>query len=57
VLPAFGVVNFALSGLLIVGFAQFLAGGTERLPKRPRLFNDISVPLPGDATIDPAPAV
>jgi NADH-quinone oxidoreductase subunit H len=57
VLPVFALVNFALAGLLIVGFAKFLAGGAERLPKRPRLFHDINVPLPGEAAADPAPAV
>ena len=50
VLPIFGVVNFALAGALIFGFAKIMTRTMERFPKRPRLVADIDVPLPEPTT-------
>ena len=50
VLPIFGVVNFALAGALIFGFARIMTRTMERFPKRPRLVADIDVPLPEPTT-------
>jgi hypothetical protein len=41
---------------MIVGWAKVMAGQFERLPKRPRLFSDINVPLPGETAAEAAPA-
>jgi NADH-quinone oxidoreductase subunit H len=43
VLPIFSAVNLALAVILVVGWARLLAVRFEELPKRPRLFSDISV--------------
>ncbi|MCI0777051.1 MAG: NADH-quinone oxidoreductase subunit NuoH [Chloroflexi bacterium] len=51
VLPIFGVVNFALAGALIAGFAKLMTRNMERFPKRPRLVPDIDVPLPEPSTV------
>lgn len=51
VLPIFGVVNFALAGALIAGFAKLMTRDMERFPKRPRLVPDIDVPLPEPSTV------
>ena len=50
VLPIFGVVNFVLAGLLIVGFGRVMSATYERFPKRPTLVSDIDVPLPEPAS-------
>ena len=50
VLPIFGIVNFALAGALIFGFARIMTRTMERFPKRPRLVADIDVPLPEPTT-------
>jgi NADH-quinone oxidoreductase subunit H len=47
VLPIFAVVNFALAGALLYTFTRVMTRDYERLPKRPRMFRDIDVPLPG----------
>ncbi len=46
VLPVSGVMNFALAGVLIVGFGRAMTKTIERFPKQPRLVRDIDVPLP-----------
>ncbi len=51
VLPIFGIVNFALAGVLIFGFAKVMTRNMERFPKRPRLVSDIDVPLPEPSTV------
>jgi len=51
VLPIFGVVNFALAGVLIVAFGRMIGAAYERYPKQPMMYRDIDVPLP-----EPAPA-
>ncbi len=57
VLPIFAVVNFALAGVLIVGWGRVMTRQYERLPKQPRMFADIDVPLPAEpATGDAARA-
>ncbi len=43
VLPIFSVVNLALAGVLVVAWTRLMAFHFEALPKRPRLFSDISV--------------
>jgi NADH-quinone oxidoreductase subunit H len=43
VLPIFAVVNLTLAAVLIVGWTRLMAYRFEALPKRPRLFSDISV--------------
>lgn len=50
VLPIFAVVNFALAGVLIVGFGRVMSRTMERFPKLPRLVKDIDVPLPEPST-------
>ncbi len=50
VLPIFAVVNFVLAGLLIVGWGRVMTRQYERLPKQPRMFAEIDVPLPADAS-------
>ncbi len=44
VLPIFSAVNIALAGLLLVAWTRLMAFRFERLPKRPRMYGDISVP-------------
>ena len=51
VLPIFGIVNFALAGVLIFGFSKAMTQTMERFPKRPRLVSDIDVPLPEPSTV------
>ena len=57
VLPIVAVVNTVLAGVLIVGFARLLGGQYTRFPQRPRLFTEISVPLPPERPQEPAAAV
>jgi NADH-quinone oxidoreductase subunit H len=54
VLPIFGVVNFALAGVLLYTFIRVMTRDYERLPKRPRLVPDIDVPLPAARTAEAA---
>ena len=54
VLPVFAVVNLALAGLLIAGWTRLMARRIERLPRRPRLLRTVDVPLPGQASTEPA---
>ena len=54
VLPVFGVVNFALAGVLIAGWGQVMSRGFLRFPRRPRLVAEIGVPLPGEPVREPA---
>ena len=49
VLPVAAVVNFALAGVLIAGWARVMGQAFERAPKKPRLFSEIEVPLPDEA--------
>ena len=46
VLPIFALVNVALTGVLVVGWARVMARQYERFPRRPRLLSEIDVPLP-----------
>jgi len=48
VLPVFAVVNFALAGALVAGWARVMAAQFERFPRRARLVPDIDVPLPAE---------
>ena len=54
VLPIFAAVNIALAGLLIVGWGRVMARQFERFPRRPRLVSEIDVPLPAEASRQPA---
>lgn len=54
VLPIFAVVNFALAGVLIAGWSRVMTRPFHRLPRRPRLFSEINVPLPGEPMPEPA---
>ena len=47
ILPISAAVNFALAGALIVGWSKLMMRPYESAPRRPRMFNDINVPLPG----------
>lgn len=46
VLPVFAVLNLALAVALIVGWANLIRYRPLREPRRPRLYRDISVPVP-----------
>jgi NADH-quinone oxidoreductase subunit H len=48
VLPIFALVNFALAGALLYGWSRIMGRQWERLPRRPRMFREIDVPLPGE---------
>jgi NADH-quinone oxidoreductase subunit H len=50
VLPIFAVVNLSLAGLLIMAWVRLMTRALYRLPRRPRLVEQIGVPLPGEAT-------
>jgi NADH-quinone oxidoreductase subunit H len=54
VLPVFAAVNLALAGALVAGWGQVMGRQFTRLPRRPRLLRDISVPLPSEAAGEPA---
>lgn len=54
VLPIFAVVNFALAGSLIVAWSKLMMRPFESAERRPRMFNKISVPLPGETAVEPA---
>ena len=54
VLPIFALVNIALSGVLIVGWSRLMTRELERAPRRPRMFTEINVPLPGEPAAEPA---
>ncbi len=54
ILPISAVVNFALAGALIVGWSKLMMRTYESAPRRPRMFNEINVPLPGDPAAEPA---
>lgn len=54
ILPISGVVNFALAGALIVGWSKLMMRPFESAPRRPRMFKEINVPLPGDPAAEPA---
>ncbi|MDP3766869.1 MAG: NADH-quinone oxidoreductase subunit H, partial [Dehalococcoidia bacterium] len=55
-LPIFAAVNVALSAVLIVAWARVMSRQVERFPRRPRMFRDISVPLPAEGRGEPEPA-
>ena len=50
VLPIYAVVNFTLAGLLIAGWGRVMGRQYERVPKHPRMVNEIDVPLPARAS-------
>jgi len=54
ILPASVVVNFALAAVLIVGWSKLMMKPFTDVRRRPHLFNEINVPLPGEATPEPA---
>jgi NADH-quinone oxidoreductase subunit H len=49
VLPVVALINIAMSGVLIVGWTRLMASRIGRMPRRPRLFRTIDVPLPEPA--------
>ncbi len=53
VLPIFALVNIALSGVLVVGWSGLMTRDLERAPRRPRMFKEINVPLPGEPAAKP----
>jgi hypothetical protein len=48
VLPIFAMVNLALSGVLLAVWIRMMSRPFLSAPRRPRLFSDIGVPLPGE---------
>ena len=56
VLPIFAVVNLALSGILIYGWGNVMSRAYVKIPRRPRLVQDIEVPLPTGAAQPEQPA-
>ncbi len=48
VLPIAAAVNLALAVVLIAGWGRVMGAAYEQEPRRPRLFSEIDVPLPGD---------
>jgi NADH-quinone oxidoreductase subunit H len=52
ILPIAAVVNLALAAILILGWSRVMTRPFESLPRRPRMFSEVSVPLP--AAADPA---
>jgi NADH-quinone oxidoreductase subunit H len=55
-LPLYGVLNAGLAVGLIVAFLRVMSRQVERLPHRPRLVSEVSVPLPGEPGPEPAGA-
>jgi NADH-quinone oxidoreductase subunit H len=47
ILPIAAIVNLALAGILIVGWSRIMTRPFQATPRRPRLFSDINVALPG----------
>jgi NADH-quinone oxidoreductase subunit H len=53
VLPIFAVVNVVLAGVLVTGWARVMTRSFEAVPRRPKLFKDIAVPLPAEPVAQP----
>jgi NADH-quinone oxidoreductase subunit H len=54
VLPLFAIINAAMAAALIMGWSGVMTRQFERSPRRPRMFSNISVPLPGESAVEPA---
>lgn len=53
ILPLSVLANFALAGALIVGWSKVMMRPFESARRRPRMFNEINVPLPGEPAAEP----